>query len=89
MYAVAVVSVAFLTSPLRQVPSPRCVYRFGDTDGERRETRQVAGRSPLYITGFGARVARQRCCILRASRNRRPCTRARTKLSVGIRRAPT
>ncbi len=38
---------------------------FGYQRGKE-EARQTVGHSPPYITGFGARVARQRCPILRA-----------------------
>ena len=49
-----------------------------------REARHAVGRSPLYITGFGARVARQRCPILRAGMNNLPRTTAHIKLPAGI-----
>jgi hypothetical protein len=57
-----------------------------DTSGERREARRI-GRSPLYISGFGAQVARQRCPILRAAKPSLPRTTRHIKLPAGIHKA--
>ena len=55
--------------------------------GERREARCSIGLSPLYITALGARVARQRCPILRTGRDNLSHTIAPIKLPAGIRNA--
>ncbi len=64
-----------------------CVYRILGTNGERKKTRQAAGPSPLFATGCGARVARQRCPILRAGKNNLLLTISLCNLSVGTRKA--
>jgi len=51
------------------------------------KARLNAGPSPLYTTGRGARVARQRCPILRTGRNRVPDVPPIDNLSAGTHKA--
>jgi hypothetical protein len=71
-------------------PNPHqrdCVYRILGANGEGEKARHRAGPSPLYTTGCGARVARQRCPILRAGMNKIPDVTGMNNLSVGTRKA--
>jgi hypothetical protein len=80
--------VFFKARPAKITPLMRlslCGYQRGE---EGRPDNPWAGRlSPLYITGCGARVARQRCPILRAGRENLPRTALSIKLPAGIRNA--
>jgi len=57
-------------------------YRRGEW-----EAQPEAGPSPPYTTGFGARVARQRCLILRAGTTNLPLTTLWGKLPAGTHKA--